>query len=509
MNLSRIFKLLFTSFLGQGISVITQLLVPPIFLSVFGLEVYGEWIALSASVSYLGTLNYGVQTYSNNEMTILFNRGDEDGAKSIQASAFRLLLLLSLCFATIGLVVFALPIGSLLKLRHESDLVAAVTMYLFILQLAAVMIFGLLANSYMVVGMLHRGNYWQSGQRLFSVLALTLALYLHATFPVLATIQLASLVIFSVAILLDVRRIAPVLVPSLRYGSWKQVAAIVKPSGHFGLIAAAGFLTWQGPVLIIQRVLGPAAVGTFSLVRVVFQMSRQLLSIASNVLGQDITLLFGKSDWRLLRRLYDLSERVVLFLIPVTSIGSLLLCPLLFTVWLHKRSYYEPGLCLLMAIVSAVLGIKEHKTQFQSSSNKHEDMSTFIIVGYVLMLAVSVFTMRIYGLTGFVVTWLIWEIIQTRFVLTLNAKLFPVEHKVTAEPVVKFTVFTSIAFALCIYPAYHEANWGLGWTVVSAVALTTAIGIAAYKVFGVDEVKTLLISRLRHRFAPMIGEGRA
>jgi hypothetical protein len=233
MNLSRIFKLLFTSFLGQGISVISQLLIPPFFLSIFGLEVYGEWIALSASVNYLGTLSYGVQTYATNEMTILYNRGDEGGAKDIQASACRLLLLMALCFAAVGLVVFVIPVGSLLKLRHESNLVAALTMYLLIIQFVVNMMFNLLTNSYMVVGKLHRGNYWASAQRLFSVLAVALALYLRATFPVLATIQLASLILFSLAILWDLGSVAPVLVPSLRYGSWKHVATILKPSGHF------------------------------------------------------------------------------------------------------------------------------------------------------------------------------------------------------------------------------------------------------------------------------------
>src|ERR1700680_1391026 len=101
MKLGRILQLLLTSFLGQGITVISQLLLPPFFLRFLGLEVYGEWIALSASVNYLGTLNYGIQTYANNEMTILYNRGDEEGAKTIQASAFRLLLLLFLLFATL------------------------------------------------------------------------------------------------------------------------------------------------------------------------------------------------------------------------------------------------------------------------------------------------------------------------------------------------------------------------------------------------------------------------
>ena len=55
MNLKRILQLALTSFFGQGVSVVTQLLIPPFFLRFYpqGLQVYGEWIALSASISYL------------------------------------------------------------------------------------------------------------------------------------------------------------------------------------------------------------------------------------------------------------------------------------------------------------------------------------------------------------------------------------------------------------------------------------------------------------------------
>ena len=148
------------------------------------LEVYGEWIALSASVNYLGTLNYGIQTYANNEMTIRYNRGDESAARTIQASAFRLLIVLFVSFAALGLVVFLLPIQPLLKLRHETTHVAALTLYLLILQIAFAMMFNLLANSYMVVGKLHRGQYMQSAQRLFMALAMAFALAQRASLPV-------------------------------------------------------------------------------------------------------------------------------------------------------------------------------------------------------------------------------------------------------------------------------------------------------------------------------------
>ncbi|MFY9747905.1 MAG: hypothetical protein WAK25_16590, partial [Acidobacteriaceae bacterium] len=84
MSLKRILKLLAAFFTGQGVSIVTQLLVPPFFLHRYahGVEVYGEWIALTAAVSYLNTLNSGLQTYANNQMAIHYNGGEVEQAKT-------------------------------------------------------------------------------------------------------------------------------------------------------------------------------------------------------------------------------------------------------------------------------------------------------------------------------------------------------------------------------------------------------------------------------------------
>ena len=220
------------------------------------------------------------------------------------------------------------------------------------------------------------------------------------------------------------------------------------------------------------------------------------------MVSQDITMLFGQRNWvTSLRRLYDLSERVVLFLIPVVSVGSLLMCPFLFTVWLHKRTLYEPLLCVLMAIASAVLGIKEHKTQFQSSSNEHEELSLFILGGYTVMLIASVFALKAFGLPGFMVCWITWEIIQTVFVLRLNAKLFPAELHVSMDPLKRLALFMTVAFAIAAVPAYRGMGWSLPVVVAVALLVTAALGVAAYFVFGLGEVREILESRIRRRFA--------
>lgn len=501
MNLKRILKLAMTSFFGQGISVITQLLIPPLFLRCYteGLAVYGEWIALSASINYLGTLNYGIQTYANNQMSILYNRGEISEAKAIQASALRLFLILVISLLIGGVAVFFIPVAGWLRLKHVTPGQASMTLYLLLLQMALMMVFSMLTNSYMAIGELHRGNYWSDGQRLFNVLVLSVALARQASFPVLATIQLINLVLFFLLVAVDLRRRAPLLLPSLRYGSWRTTRDILLPSGHFGLIAFAGFLTWQGPVILIQRMLGASAVGEFALVRVVFQMSRQILSVASGMISQDITMLVGQGNWVTLRRLYDLSERVVLFLIPIVSIGSLLMCPFLFTVWLHKRSVYTPLLCILMAITSAVLGIKEHKTQFQSSSNEHEELSRVIVPGYIAMLVVSVFAMKMFGLVGFMVTWVTWEIIQTAYVVQLNKKLFPEEVPISTHPLRRLVLFLIPAFSFAAWPAYAERSVSLVSVVGISLATCAVMAAAAYVVFGMNEIKAVVESRVRRR----------
>ena len=400
-----------------------------------------------------------------------------------------------------GVSVLWMPVGSWLRLTHVSVFSASLTLYFLLVTMALAMLYSLLYNSYLIIGQLHRGNYWNDGQRLFSVLCLSVALYLRAPFPVLALVQLGTLALFVVLILIDMRRTAPILLPSLAYATWKQMVGLLKPSAYFGLIAMGGFLTWQGPVILIQRILGAQRRGHLCAGAGGLQMSRQLLMVASAMVSQDITLLFGKEDWPTLRRLYDLSERVVMMLIPIVSIGSLLLCPFLFTVWLHKRWVYEPGLCILMAIVSAVLGIKEHKTQFQTSSNQHERFSIVMLIGYSVMLLVAIPAMHWFGLTGFMVTWITWEMIQTIYVLTLNSTLFPPEMHVTHLPFVRLVVFMTVAFALVSWPAYQERVWSLPAVVGFSVAVVAVLAGAAYYVFGINRIKDIVLSRIRRRAA--------
>src|SRR5271168_4611762 len=112
-SLRRILKLLLAFLTGQGVSIFTQLAIPPLFLHRFanGIAVYGEWITLSAAVSYLGSLNYGVPTYAINQMTIHRNRGEIEECRRVQASALRLFFWVMLAMLPLAGAIAAAPVG--------------------------------------------------------------------------------------------------------------------------------------------------------------------------------------------------------------------------------------------------------------------------------------------------------------------------------------------------------------------------------------------------------------
>jgi O-antigen/teichoic acid export membrane protein len=392
-----------------------------------------------------------------------------------------------------------MPLSQWLGLKHIGSRAASMTVFLLILQLVINWCFTFIASSYMAVGEAHRGTNWVNAQRLAASLALAGFLWNRASFPVLALTQVASIVVFLILLAVDMRVRVPILLPAWRLGSWSRARAMAKPTGWFALLSVSGFLQWQGPVLLIQMILGSTSVAVFALTRMVFNMSRQIMVVVTVSISQEITHLVGQRNWPQLRRLYEVSEKVVLLLIPAMTMGTLLAMPFLFSIWLHKRSLYEPAICLTMAAISAVMGIKEHKYQFQWSSNEHSRLSRFSLIAYAAMLGLSVPLLKAFGVEGFLAIWMITEIAHVVYILHLNKQLFPKEMNISTAPVIRLGVVLAVCFALGAWPCWHDAGWPLSIIAGVAVMASAILALASYFLFDLRDVVGVLQSRLKRR----------
>jgi O-antigen/teichoic acid export membrane protein len=497
--LKRILKMLGAQGTWIGLQLIVQFVLPPVFLRYYGVAKYGEWLVLSATLAYLSTLNFGITTYTSNQLTILRQRGDLEVYRRLQASTLAFLLVLVFVGIMLCAVAGLLPLPALLHLRGMSRSVAGWTAFFLGLQVMAQILFGYYNNLYMVIQETHRGQMW-ANWRYFAPTVVAVPLAMHrASFATIAFGQFAGITLLGIVAVLDLRRRMHGLPLGLAGANWATAKAALKPSGMFAMVFTQQFLLFQVPVILLQRLLGPEIVVLFTICRTIFSMARRILSVITNAIAPEITFSFGRGDLSKLLDIFHYSERVVFSLIPVANFGTLLLSPLLLSVWLHKPELFEPRTYALMATTSGVMSMREHKQFFQFSTNTHRRLAHIVFWGNLLMIAVSIPMTIWLGIRGFMYTWLVSESTQMALLYIENKKLFNDDPSISMVPVIKLAVFMGIALAPCIALADYAQRHSRLENAGIAVAGTLVLFAAVYWIFGLNLVQQRFLARLSAR----------
>lgn len=495
---------LFTSHL---LSVFTQLALTPVFIHRYGTAVYGEWLALSAAVTFLSTLDFGIQTFVNQDLTVRYHQGDIEGFHILQSTALRMLIGMLSVAGVLALVIFLLPLQRWLRMGGGAGTPAiapheiALTLYLLAIQVMASILFGYFTGQFMVLAKAHVGGYWLNLQR-FSLIVVSLAaVFCHVRFSTLAALQLTVFLLNMLGVLIYMYYTAPEIFPTLRLWDGKAVSGILKPSGHFALIFSTSFLVYQCPVLILQHFVGPVVVVIFTVMRTIFSMTRQMLSILSQAIGPEITLRFARKEWLSLARLYYDSERLIFSTILVSNSGVLLLSPVLLALWLHQPTLFYPTAYVLAAAISTVISTKEHKYIFQFSTNTHEVLARVMFGTYVVMVAVMPFLAHRYGLVGILGDWLVVEIVQMIWLVRLNVALFEHVEKLTGTYIVRLALAAGTVLTAALFVLPHTSHLSYPVQTGCSLLLTAIMTAAAYVLFDLKSLKSRIVVRLQRKFA--------
>ena len=467
---------------SHAIAVFQQIGLVPLFIHVYGKAGYGQWLAISAAVSYLGTLDFGVQTFVNQDLTVRYHHGDMDDFHVNQSTALWLLLGIVSIVALLASVMFFLPLQHILKMDgvHGDPVVSPhvvqTAAYFMALQALTNIIYGYFAGTFMVLGKAYVGTYWNNAKMLALIATAVIAAMFHASFAKIAIAQYAGLALCLTAQLWHLRRIGRHIFPTLKYWDSSLVLKILKPSGYFALIYSSNFLVYQLPILLLQRTAGGSLVTLFSLMRTIFSMTRNILNALTQSLGPEITSLFAQHNWKQLSNLYDYSERLIFATIPIANILVLYLCPFLLTVWLKQPQLFSPSLYLISAASSIIMSAKEHKFQFQFSTNTHQKLARFMFVTYILLVVLWLFFIPRFGLLGLLWCWFAVEAVQLGYLTYLNASFFAHYEPKTNQYLIRL-VTISVVFLI---GAYVFLPYTRQMSLPLQIAIGTANGIGLF-----------------------------
>jgi O-antigen/teichoic acid export membrane protein len=217
-------------------------------------------------------------------------------------------------------------------------------------------------------------------------------------------------------------------------------------------------------------------------------------------MGPEITRLYGKGDWPGLSLLYNYSERFIFFCIPIVNLGVFSVSPLLLTLWLHKGGLFSLPLYAVMTGIAFVMCAKEHKFNFQFSTNTHESLARVMFFSYLAMAALSVLFIHLFSVTGLLAAWLLTEVFQLIYIMRLNFDLFSHHEKVEIAYVIKLAIFAIVGIAVAMFVL--QKTYAMSLVVRIAAAITEGLVVAAisYLAFDMAVVMKKFMPKVTQRF---------
>jgi len=300
--LKRIAHAFVAFFFGKGIGVVASLLLVPLYLHVWSLALYGEWLALYSVVAYLSNLDFSVQTYAVNRLTQVYAKGDLNEYRLIQHTAFKFYVGIA-TIGTVAVALFALfaPIKTWLNLTITSGGSIAWVVLLLGVYFLWTPPASFVTSVYSTAGNLAKTQWLVNTASSLSIGLTIVALLAWPKPPVIAAVQLVGFVLVVGWATWDVKRHHPELMPGTRGANVTLLGPMMRQSMLFAVIDIGVAVGLQGSNLIVARLAGAAALALFVTTRTLANSIRQVINTIVHSASTDLTRLEALRDEERLR----------------------------------------------------------------------------------------------------------------------------------------------------------------------------------------------------------------
>jgi len=473
MMLNRILRAVNAIFFSHVIVRLGSLILVPLFLKYWKANLYGEYLALFAAVSYLTSLDFGMQQAAVNRLTQAYARGDLVEYRTVQHTALAFYLLLATGVTIVATGAWLVPVSRWLGLKVTSPATATVVIVLLALHVVWSMPARLITAIYQTTGNLARSQWMANTQQVFIVLFSGVALALGGGMLAMASIQVLGVVLVGSCVVVDIRFRFPRLFPGIRSAKLAIAKELAAPSLLFALLLAGNLIAYQGGILLVSSALGGAAVVAVSIAKAVIDVVRQGLYSINLALCPDFARMEARGEMDKLRRLHWL-------VVVATSALTLAVVATLWyegsdliNAWTRGRMSSDPILLRLFLVLLALQTPWAASSTVATSINRHRVQATAYFFAAILSIAVAGLLIRPLGAWAVPVGLVFGEAVTCyHFVIKATCQL--IQEPYAAFALRFWTRFAVVAVAV-LGAAWltHRLFPGLMLLRVAAVSLAT------------------------------------
>lgn len=501
--LERSVKGIGSNILGQIIMIGSGLIIVPVFLKYWGSVTYGEWLALSAAISYFALLDFGFQTYVVNRMTQAHARGSLYDLHYDLHSTLRVIcVIVGVGIIALIAVVGLLRLDIILNLSETSRLKASlVFLFLGCNTLLVSIPMGLVAGLYRATGAYARGQMIANIMRIFLLLLTIAIVWRGFSMPVLAFSTLLFTLCGASLNVWLLHRYRPDIKIGFKMGNIAHGWSLFLPSLLFLLMAIAGTLSIQGTVLVLSAFLGGAAVAQFNTTRTLSNFIIQLSTVVNSAMWPEITLMEAQGNTKNLWRISKMMIKLNLFSAMSAAMFLRFLGPGFYRIWTGRQLLFNEHLLSIFLIQVILMAFWNSSGVLLMATNNHKVYAWLSVASAVTTIILALFFVRIWGVVGVALAGLMAD---TIFCLCLVPKIACLKLGESLLSLLRSTVLPGVAIGTGIFvtfellrPIFDTQFLKLLFSLICMMGLYS---ILSYKLWLNHEERTVLLQLPRRIF---------
>jgi O-antigen/teichoic acid export membrane protein len=383
------------------IAAAQSILLVPLFLKAWGADGYGNWLILTAFVSYLCLLDLGGQNYIGNLLAFDHAQGNEVSFRQHLTEGLSLFSVIPLVSFLIFVTVLCYPSlslpgrdGSLSWSDRGVLLFMGGTFLLTIPQ-------GVFSAVYRATGFLVVGMMVANVLRLSFLVGYAGILVAGLPPVVYAIGQFATTAILTGTIFLyGYRKIPQCRGVRLSFASAWKGRVYTKGSLFFWLLALASAVNFQGVILILAAFAAPAVVVLYATQRTAAGLIGYIGNIFVGVAWPEFSLAHGGGEKEKLSRMVLLTVRAVVFLSAAAAVALWILLPGVYSLWTARTLSFQPWLMALFLAQGVLAAGWTTAGWVMLASNEHRLLAWWALANAGLTIGLAILLAPRFGVIG-------------------------------------------------------------------------------------------------------------
>jgi len=386
-----------SSYAGQTVSILTPLILIPLYTRLLGHAAYGQWLMIQSVAVYLGLGNFGTSQSVGNRITesVAGGRHEELG-QTVSTSFFGYGMV-----AAVITVICAFTAHWIFRdVSGEGD--AHVAIAFVILAVLLLSSWPLRVGALVLRGFerVDQDQAVSAGSAILRLVGTAAVLYGGMKLVGVALVQGGTTLLYGLGVSLLAMRFTPDARPHLSRFSRRVMRSLAKPSLSFFIMDASTTLNFSVDNLVIGYVLGTTLVTSYSVPYRMLLTLGGLFSVLDNALRPTLTTRFVRGEYDMLYSGLTLLLRMAFLYVTLVAFLSWMVGPEILRVWAGAGVF--PGKYVFgMQIAVFMMGVLiDPPLTVLYATTKHYGFAKFALTEGLLNLVLSLWWVRYWGLGG-------------------------------------------------------------------------------------------------------------